>query len=83
MKPIWIIDGEDVTRIQGDSVGFVRLLNALLSQQSHVGGLPDASLRLNQKDTEGDGGVDAVVDAAIGAGTRSHRALCRSHLLAV
>ncbi|MGP0067421.1 MAG: hypothetical protein ACLQGP_27975 [Isosphaeraceae bacterium] len=65
MKPIWIIDGEDVTRIQGDSVGFVRLLNALLSQQSHVGGLPDASLRLNQKDTEGDGGVDAVVDAAI------------------
>ena len=31
MKPIWIIDGEDVTRLQGDAAGFVRLLNALLS----------------------------------------------------
>ncbi len=65
MRPIWIVDGEDVTRLQGDSARFVRLLNALLSQQAHAGGLRDVSLRLNQKDTEGDGGVDAVVDAAI------------------
>ena len=65
MKPIWIIDGEDVTRLQGDSAGFVRLLNVLLAQQAHVGGLLEASLRLNQKDTESDGGVDAVIDAAI------------------
>jgi hypothetical protein len=67
VKPIWIIDGEDVTRLQGDSAGFVRLLNALLSQQAHAEGLPDTSLRLNQKDTEGDGGVDAVVDTPIAA----------------
>ena len=67
MKPVWEIDGADVLRFQGDSPGFVRLLNSLLASQAHDAGLPDASVRLNQKDTEGDGGVDAVVDQAIPA----------------
>ena len=65
MKPVWTIDGEDITRLQGNSAGFVRLLDALLSRQGQMGGLSDASLRLNQKDTEGDDGVDAAVDTAM------------------
>jgi len=65
MKPVWEIDGEDVEKLQGDSPGFVRFLNALLSFHAHEGHLPDSAVSLNQNDTEGDGGVDAVISQAI------------------
>ena len=68
MRPIWEIDGEDVENLQGDSTGFVRFLNALLGFQADAGRLPDSAVHLNQKDTEGDGGVDAVITRAISSG---------------
>jgi hypothetical protein len=40
-------------------------LNALLSTHALAGRLPLASVHVNQNDTEGDGGIDGVVDEAI------------------
>ena len=68
MRPVWEIDGEDVENLQGDSTGFVRFLNALLGFHADAGRLPDSAVHLNQKDTEGDGGVDAVITLAISSG---------------
>ena len=65
MKPYWRIDGSDIDSFQGDSPGFVRLLNALLAHQAAAGGVPQTAVHLNLKDNEPDGGVDAVIDSAI------------------
>ncbi len=65
MRSVWQIDGEDVVTLQGNSAEFVRLVNALLAAQGRAAGVPDAVIRLNQKDTAADGGVDAAVDQAI------------------
>ncbi len=65
MKPIWQLDGDDVIRLQSNSTEFVRFVNALLAVQARAGGLQDAHIRLNQKDTEPDGGVDAAIDRAV------------------
>jgi hypothetical protein len=66
MKPVWRIDGDDFGLLQGNSAGFVRILNALLSHQAHsVGKIPLSAIHLNQKDMEGDGGVDAAIDQAL------------------
>lgn len=61
MKPIWEIDGNDLMAFQGRSPDFVRIVNGLLASQA-AGAIPIAAVRLNVKDTEPDGGVDAVVD---------------------
>ncbi|OWK38337.1 hypothetical protein FRUB_07457 [Fimbriiglobus ruber] len=65
MKPVWLLDGDDVIRFQSDSAGFVRFVNNLLAAQARAVSLQDRHLHLNQKDTEADGGVDAVIDCAV------------------
>src|SRR5262249_4454397 len=67
MKPYWQIDGEDIYQLQGNSPGFVRFLNALLRNQAVFGGGSDASIHLNQKDNDPDGGVDAAIDQPVPA----------------
>ena len=83
MRPVWEIDGEDVEKLQGDSPSFVRFLNALLSVHAYEGRLPDSAVSLNQKDMEGDGGVDAVISQAILASLDPTGRFERSNLLAV
>ncbi len=62
MKPVWKIDGEDFGLLQGNSAGFIRILNDLLRYQAHlVGKIPLGQIHLNQKVDEPDGGIDAVV----------------------
>ena len=65
MKPVWEIDGDDVALLQGKSPDFVRFLNALLTFQAHEARVSDTFIHLNQKDSEGDGGVDAAIDQPI------------------
>lgn len=65
MKPIWQLDGNDVIGLQGDSPGFVRVVNALLAMQGQNSRVLDANVRLNVKDTEPDGGVDAAIDQLV------------------
>ncbi len=64
MKPVWHIDGSDIIGLQGRSRDFVRIINGLLASQA-AGAIPDAAVRLNVKDTEPDGGVDAAVDRPV------------------
>ncbi len=64
MKPIWHIDGHDVIALQGDSPAFVRFMNALLASHAQAGGVPKNEVRLNVKDNEADGGVDAAIGQA-------------------
>ncbi|MFI5455284.1 MAG: hypothetical protein ACHRXM_07505 [Isosphaerales bacterium] len=65
MKPAWQIDGDDIKQFQGNSPGFVRFLNDLLRVQADRAKLPGTPIHLTQKDSEKDGGVDAVIDQAI------------------
>src|SRR5580704_4680812 len=66
MKPVWKIDGEDFGLLQGNSAGFVRILNDLLRYQAHlVGKIPLGQIHLNQKVDEPDGGIDAVVSQGL------------------